>query len=125
LQAHFQFDCINFHQPFAAGGVLTSRRARPIAKIYTCHSLSGEEFESRNQRPAVVFPALIHQLNRRIRMGLDGWALKSSDSIVVLSRYAAEKLRRVHGLAGRRALIIPGGVDGEQFHPGQAHGLHP
>ena len=117
LHAQFKFDCINFHQPFAACGVLASPRAKPIPKAYTCHSLSFEEFMSRNERPAGFFPGRVHQLNLLIRKHLEKRALKRSDPIVVLSRYTAEKLNRAYDMAGRRHLIIPGGVDLQQFQP--------
>jgi len=51
IQNQYTFDCINFHQPFSALAVRRSAAARNIRKIYTCHSLSFEEFETRNPKP--------------------------------------------------------------------------
>jgi hypothetical protein len=55
LEQKNHFDCINFHQPFSALGVIRSNLSSPIPKIYTCHSLSFEEFLSRNGN-SYVFP---------------------------------------------------------------------
>ena len=52
LQSKFRFDCINFHQPFSAIGVVRSPLSKSIKTVYTCHSLSFEEYISRNAKPA-------------------------------------------------------------------------
>ncbi len=56
LQEKKKFDCINFHQPLSALGVIHSTWGSRIPKIYTCHSLSFEEFLSRNDSPRFFFP---------------------------------------------------------------------
>jgi len=49
LQNKYFFDCINFHQPFSALGINLSEVSRVLPKVYTCHSLSFEEFSTRDR----------------------------------------------------------------------------
>ncbi len=44
-----QFDVIDFHQPFTALGLNLLADTANTKKIYTCHSLSFEEYVSRNK----------------------------------------------------------------------------
>jgi glycosyltransferase involved in cell wall biosynthesis len=115
LQARFQFECINFQQPFSAFGVLRSPYARLVPKIYTCHSLAFEEFMSRNQRPQGVFSRAMHQLNVICRRRLECRALQKSDRIIVLSRFTEKKLKKTYGLLPEKIAWVPGGVDLEKF----------
>ena len=66
LHQKFKFDCINFHQPISAFGVLQSQLSQEVNKIYTCHSLSFEEFNSRNSKKNAVNPVM-RILNERVR----------------------------------------------------------
>ncbi len=50
LHNKYNFDCINFQQPFSAIGIITSSLSKDISKIYTCLSFSFEEFMSRKER---------------------------------------------------------------------------
>ena len=54
LQEKFSFDIVNFHQPFTALGVLSSKAARGIPRVYTCHS-----FHLRNSPAAHLHPKIV------------------------------------------------------------------
>lgn len=117
LQRRFSFNCINVHQPFSALSIISSRSARGIPTIYTCHSLSFEEFQSRNPIPRPAAGRIFHRLNRGVRRCVEGRILKRSDRIVVLSRFTRDKVERTYGIPGDAITIIHGGVDIERFHP--------
>ncbi|MDO9576675.1 MAG: glycosyltransferase family 4 protein [Candidatus Cloacimonadales bacterium] len=117
LQNQYSFNCINFHQPFSAFGVIRSSASHKIKKIYTCHSLSFEEFQSRNPRPNGIVKTIPYFLNTWARKFIERRALNKSDWIVVLSRFTEEKLQRAYNIPAGKITIIPGGVDLERFYP--------
>jgi glycosyltransferase involved in cell wall biosynthesis len=117
LQNRYSFECINFHQPFSACGVIRSPVGRKIKKIYTCHSLSFEEFRSRNPKPRSVSGRIFYRLNVEARKFIEGRALNRSDRIIVLSRFTQEKLQRAYTIPPEKVSIIPGGIDLERFCP--------
>ena len=88
-----------------------------VPKVYTCHSLSSEEYLSRTPQPThpTEWPLLRFQvLARKLT---EKALLRKSDRIVVLSKYTQEKLKKVYGLPASKVTIIPGGVDLERFKP--------
>ncbi|MDO9577964.1 MAG: glycosyltransferase family 4 protein [Candidatus Cloacimonadales bacterium] len=117
LQDRFSFDVINFHQPFSAFGVIRSSASQKIKKIYTCHSLSFQEFQSRNPKPRNIIKKVLYSFNIEIRRFIERRALRKSDTVVVLSRFTQEKLQRIYKISVEKITIIPGGVDLERFHP--------
>jgi glycosyltransferase involved in cell wall biosynthesis len=117
LHKRFHFDCINFHQPFSALGVIYSNLSAPISKIYTCHSLSFEEFMSRNgcahrflSKPTNAIQSLGHQK-------IEKNVLKKSNEIVVLSKFTKDKLIEIHQILKEKIKVIPGGVNLNKFSP--------
>jgi len=117
LQQKYSFDCINFHQPFSAYGVIQSPMSRPIRKVYTCHSLTFEEYASRNAKPNSFAKKIVHSLHIASRKWIERKVLNQSDRIVVLSRYTSDKLIGTHGIQEEKIAIIPGGINLAQFHP--------
>ena len=117
LQNQYSFDVINFHQPFSAFGVIRSSVGKRIKKVYTCHSLSFEEFQSRNPNPKSVARRIPYFLNIQARRFIERRVLKESDRIAVLSRFTKERLQRVYKVPAEKITIIAGGVDLERFHP--------
>jgi glycosyltransferase involved in cell wall biosynthesis len=117
LCENFKFDIINFQQPFSALGVVSSPRSRNIKKVYTCLSLSFEEFQSRNPLPADVLRRLLYGINWRLRRIVEKNVLEGSDRIVVLSDFTTETLLRHHRIPNNKIALIPGGVDLELFRP--------
>ncbi|RZB30131.1 MAG: hypothetical protein SRB1_02411 [Desulfobacteraceae bacterium Eth-SRB1] len=117
LQNQYSFDAINFHQPFSALGVVRSPLSKKIRKVYTCHSFSFEEYQSRNPKPEGVARRIPCFLNIQARKFIERRVLKESDRIVVLSRFTKERLQRAYDVSSAKITIIPGGVDLERFHP--------
>lgn len=117
LQAEYAFDCINGHQPFSAWAVLRSPRMRGIPFVYTCHSLSFEEFLSRRRIPSGLAGRTLDALNASVRKRIEKKVLAAAARIVVLSGYTQNKLLTVHKTAAERIVIIPGGVDTGRFRP--------
>ena len=117
LQNQYSFDAINFYQLFSAFGVIRSPLSKKIKKVYTCHSLSFEEFRSRNQQPRSIIGKIAYFLNIQVRKFIEGRALRKSDMIVVLSRFTQEKLKDVYKIPDEKIIIVPGGVDLERFYP--------
>jgi len=117
IQKNSSFHIINFHQPFTAVGVLSSRASRGIPTVYTCHSLSFEEYASQSSRPINFMEWVSFRMQLIGRKLLEKKVLRKSDHIVVLSEYTKEKLQKVYGLSPTKIHIIPGGVDLNRFRP--------
>ncbi|MEA3415332.1 MAG: glycosyltransferase family 4 protein [Thermodesulfobacteriota bacterium] len=117
LQNQYSFGCIDFHQPFSALGVIQSPLSKKIIKVYTCHSLSFEEFQSRNPKPKGVARRIPYFLNIQARRFIERRGLNESDRIAVLSRFTKERLQRVYKVPAEKITIIAGGVDLERFYP--------
>ena len=117
LQNQYSFGCINFHQPFSSLGVISSHVSKEIRKVYTCHSLSFEEFQSRNPWANGIARRIPYFLNIHARRFIERRALRKSDVVVVLSRFTQKKLQRTYGIPSEKITIIPGGVDLERFYP--------
>ena len=117
LEENLSFDIINFHQPFSAIGVLSVTGSRRVPCVYTCHSLSFEEYISRSFSPGNPINWLLHRLQIYARKSIEQKVMKRSDQIVVLSEYTRKKLQQTYGLSSSKASVIPGGVDLERFKP--------
>ena len=115
LQKKFSFDIINFHQPFTALGVLASKAARGIPIVYTCHSLSFEEFASRSSSPQNSIDWASYRLQIFARKLAEKVLFEKSNRIVVLSEYTREKILRKYGLSESKFDIIPGAVSLKRF----------
>jgi glycosyltransferase involved in cell wall biosynthesis len=117
MQAEGPFDCIHFHQPFSAAGVLRSRHVRGIPKLCSNYSLSFEEFLSRNPPPKSPPAQVIYRLNAFFRKQLERWVLNQCRTIVVLSQFSQQRLLDAHGILAHKTTLIPGGVDTDKFQP--------
>jgi len=117
LEENFPFDVINFHQPFSAIGVLSSTGSRRVPCVYTCHSLSFEEYISRTSSPGNPINWILQRLQVSARKSIERTTLKRSDRIVALSEYTREKLELTYGAKPSKLCVIPGGVDLERFRP--------
>ena len=122
LHEKYTFDFINFHQPLSAFSFLRSNVSSNLKKIYTCHSLSFEEFQSRKSVRSGLLNFIIYQLNIFIRKYFEHTALKKSDLIVVLSQFTLKRLNDVYKIPTKKIHLIPGGIDLERFRPNNNNG---
>ena len=116
LHKRNKFDCINFHQPFSALGINLSKLSKTLPKIYTCHSLSFEEFYSRNRNGNKNFYKPTTLLQAQAHKKIEQYGLKKSKVIVALSKFTEEKLVKTYKIPEGKIKIIPGGADLERFH---------
>lgn len=117
IQKKSAFHIINFHQPFTALGVLSSRTSRGIPKIYTCHSLSFEEYASQSSRPTDIREWVSYRTQLVGRKLLEKTVLKRSDNILVFSKYTKDKVIETYGINSAKVTVIPAGVDLTRFRP--------
>jgi glycosyltransferase involved in cell wall biosynthesis len=117
LRKNSYFNIINFHQPFTALGVLSSSASHGIPTVYTCHSLSSEEYASQSSPPTNVKEWLSYRIQLLGRKLVEKKVLKKSDQIVVLSEYTRKKLEKAYGFSLAKINVIPGGVDLNRFKP--------
>ena len=117
LYQKYRFDCINFHQPFSTLGVNHSKISAGVPKIYTCHSLSFEEFISRNTKRADILNKILNYFQIIVRKKIEKIGLNKSDKIVTLSKFTKIKLIDIYGIPEAKIHVIPGGIDLERFHP--------
>jgi glycosyltransferase involved in cell wall biosynthesis len=123
IQKKYNFDYINFHQPFTAFGVIQSSLSKKIKKIYTCHSLSFEEFISRNHEKTTLRTRLFNIPNIFIRKQIEKKVLEKSDRIAVLSKFTKDKLVKTYRTPHDKISVIHGGVNLIRFHPFKARTL--
>jgi glycosyltransferase involved in cell wall biosynthesis len=116
LHEQLPVDCLNIHQPLTAFGLIAQAAALGIPRVYTCHSLSTEEYLSR-QTECGVAGLVQRRVHAAGRNWIEGRVLRRCHRIIALSRYTQEKLTQVHGIIGDRVEIVPGGVDLLRFHP--------
>jgi len=107
------FDVIHFHQPFTALAVNLLVETKNIKKVYTCHSLSFEEYRSRNPQNH----SLRFTLNLFFRKSIEKFNLDKSDKITTLSQFTKNKLLHIHRIKENKIVVIPGGFNRHLFQP--------
>jgi glycosyltransferase involved in cell wall biosynthesis len=117
LNHEIHFDCINFHQPLSAVSLLHSNAISTIPKIYTCHSLSFQEYISRNAPPLDFISRWKQFVIAQGYKMVENIALQKSDQIVALSQFTKQNISRMHKIRKEKIQIIPGGVDLWRFRP--------
>jgi glycosyltransferase involved in cell wall biosynthesis len=117
LHQKIHFDCINFHQPFSAIGVIQSALSAEIPKVYTCHSLSFEEFISRNGNDVCLVSKITNFIKSHGHKNCEKRILEESNEIVVLSKFTKEKVINIHEIVEEKIKVIPGGVNLNKFSP--------
>ncbi len=115
ISQKISFDLINYHQPFSAFAINLLRNTRKIKKVYTCHSLAFEEYETRNPKPSKILPLIKHKINSYLRKYIEKYSVSKSEEIAVLSEFTKDKLIENHRIKPEKIHIIPGGVDLSQF----------
>ncbi|NQT81155.1 MAG: glycosyltransferase family 4 protein [Candidatus Aminicenantes bacterium] len=108
-------DLINFHQPFSSFAINFLRKTQKIKKVYTCHSLAFEEYETRNPKPSKILPRISHKINSHLRRRIEKYSISKCNLIVVLSEFTKNKLVEHYKIKPEKIHIIPGGVDLSKF----------
>ncbi|MDD5169242.1 MAG: glycosyltransferase family 4 protein [Syntrophales bacterium] len=117
LQKLHPFDCINAHQPFSGWAVRRSPSCDGIPFIYTCHSLSFEEYVTRQKRPEGIGGRIFYDFNVFLRKWIERRVLAKSKYMIVLSEFTRDKLMTIYGIPVEKISIVPGGVDIDRFRP--------
>jgi glycosyltransferase involved in cell wall biosynthesis len=115
LQEEFSFNILNFHQPYTGLGVFAAKEARDLPMVYTCHSLSFQEFASRSFSPQHIKNWASYRLQLFGRKLAEKALLGKSYRIVVLSEYTRAKILREYGFPESKIEIIPGAVSLTRF----------
>jgi glycosyltransferase involved in cell wall biosynthesis len=116
LHQRVGFDCINIHQPTTAYGALKAAQRQNVPMVYTCHSLSFEEYFSRNP-PGALWRRPIRWINAMARRVIEKSVLENCCRVIALSDYTVDKLQRTYGVPRDRIEVIPAGVDLKKFCP--------
>lgn len=101
------------HQPLTCFSLILSGKLKEMPLVYVCHSPSHLEYELLNERKSFFkyWPQII------VRKWIEGYCLKKSSVIIVLSRYMQQKIKRIHQIAEKNVVVNPGGVDLKIFRP--------
>ncbi len=120
------FDLVHFHITLPSIGVLLSRKARAIPKIYTYYGSWCQEFKLESRARAlryrkvkrVLYIAYAKSLYHPMRF-MQKMVARKSLKTIVLSEYSKGTLLRdlSPGISPSRITLIPGGVDTERFKP--------
>lgn len=120
------FDLMHFHITLPSIGVLLSRKARAIPKIYTYHGSWCQEFRLESQARASryrnfkknIYMAYTKSLYHPMRL-MQRMVVRKSLKTIVLSEYSKGTLLRdlSPDISPSRIILIPGGVDTERFKP--------
>ncbi len=108
-------DLIYIHQSLPALGIILTSQSKRLAKVYTCHSLGFEEYETRTPKPSRLFSNIKFRLNSLARKHVEKYVISKSDSVIVLSEFMKNKLVAYYKIDPDKILIIPGGVDLSKF----------
>jgi glycosyltransferase involved in cell wall biosynthesis len=101
------------HQPFTCFALLTKKRLTSIPLIYVFHSPNHEEYLLTNEIKNGCW-RFVQAWTRKI---IEGYCLKKSEIILVLSQYMKQKIIDIHGIADEKVMVNPGGVDLDRFLP--------
>jgi len=101
------------HQPFTCFALLAEKRLTTIPLVYIFHSPNHEEYLLASERKNGVGRFVTSWL----RKAIEGYCLKKSAKIVVLSKYMKQKVIDIHRIADEMIIVNPGGVDLDRFNP--------
>jgi len=120
------FDLVHFHITLPSIGVVLSRKARTIPKIYTYYGSWCQEFKLESQARASryrnvkrdLYMAYAKSLYHPMRL-MQKMVVRKSLKTIVLSEYSKGTLLRdlSPDISPSRITLIPGGVDTERFKP--------
>jgi len=99
------------HQPFTFFFLIINGKLSDIPVLYVFHSPNHEEFllSLGNRNGYRGFPQAL------IRKMIEGFCLRRSRKIMVLSQYMKQKVMDIHRIPADRIVVNPGGVDLDRF----------
>ena len=109
----FRPDVLDLHQPHAAYHALALRELAGIPAVYTFHSSWADEMRIRGGGFALFAP---------IAGRVEETALKNVNTVIVLSEYSRRRVAEIAPRVG--CVVVPGGVDLEQFPLKSRRGRH-
>lgn len=112
-------DVLHLQQPLSALGVLTSPAGRRLPSLYTFLSPAPLEYRSRQRTTSHHFDGWCGRVGMAALWAIERTAVRRATRIHVLSRFSAEQVRRLYGIAPDRIGIVPGGVDADRFSPAE------
>jgi len=111
--ANTKFSAAICHQPYTALPLILKGKLEKIPLIYVFHSPNHEEFLLSQSENFGYKGLALAQIRRLI----EGFCLKKSQRIMVLSHYMKQKVMSIHGVQDNRIVVNPGGVDLDHFKP--------
>jgi len=101
------------HQPFTCFSLLVRQKINNIPIVYVFHSPSHEEYLI-SRRSTNIFKLKFGALARH---AIEGYCLKRSQRVMVLSRFMKDKVISLYNLKSSRIIVNPGAVDLYRFIP--------
>jgi glycosyltransferase involved in cell wall biosynthesis len=92
---------------------LAKKRLTTIPLVYIFHSPNHEEYLLASERKNGVGRFVTSWL----RKAIEGYCLRKSTKILVLSQYMKQKAIDIHRIADEKIIVNPGGVDLDRFNP--------
>jgi glycosyltransferase involved in cell wall biosynthesis len=99
------------HGPLSGSLAHRSRALRSLPRLMVFHSPWGDEYR-------IDVPGARGRLGASVRTHLERKNVSTTPAFVTLSSYMSCLLRERHSVESERIRIVPGGVDSDQFNPG-------
>ena len=107
-----RFDWVVVHQPLSYLFLLSAGCLKHIPRLYVFHSPWHQEYLLKYKKPGIG-----HKSAAIVRRVVERICVMKSDKIITLSQYMKDKLQAVHGIYPINSVVIPGGVDLDEFKP--------
>ncbi len=99
------------HQPFTLFSLLIQKKLSGVPILYVFHSPNHEEYQiSRGYDK--IYKGFTQIIIRKI---IEGYCLKKSQKIIVLSKYMKKKIEKIHKISEDKIIVNYGGVDLDEF----------
>jgi len=109
-----RYSAVICHQPFTCFALLLRRRIGGVPIVYVFHSPNHEEYLL-SKGPATRIASKLEVFARK---AIEGYCLRRSHKIMVLSEYMKHKVTSIHNIRESRIVVNPGAVDIKEFSPG-------
>ena len=111
------FDLVVAHQSTLAAGLASAYRRLPLVFVYHASAVREARLRARSDPRA---PARVSDTALALLLGeLERRVVRRARSVVVLSEYSRSLVTGDHPEVRERVVLAPGGVDTQEFSPGQ------